>query len=179
MRVGNEGLMDDVIEPVQGNDDLCTPEWLLGTVRKMGPIALDPCSNPWSKVGARISYSLHNGQDGLKRDWFTGIIEGSLWLNPPYSKPGPWIDKLVSMSWLEGPTDRFALVKNDPSTKWFRRAMESAVARADFSRRIRFDGGKHNSGTLASTLFYWGPSPYLFCHLFAPHGDVFVLRWNR
>lgn len=39
------------------NDDLNTPEWILDLVRRMGPIGLDPCSNRWSTVGARPTYS--------------------------------------------------------------------------------------------------------------------------
>lgn len=157
------------------NDDLNTPEWILDIVRQMGPIGLDPCSNPWSTVGATVSYSLHDGQDGLAVRW---DHPGNLWCNPPYSKPKPWAIKIAHWSIWESTLTQhgFCLVKTAQSTAWWETLMEEASARVDFHKRITFEGGAHKSGMMDSTMFYFGPHPYLFCHLFAPHGEVRVYR---
>jgi len=41
---------------------------------------------PW--IPAKKSFDLII--DGLSQDW-----DGLVWCNPPYSKPGPWIDKFI------------------------------------------------------------------------------------
>jgi hypothetical protein len=51
---------------------------------------LDPCSPPEeSSVPAKQTYSLPF--DGLAAPW-----HGLVWMNPPYSRPAPWVAK-----WLE------------------------------------------------------------------------------
>lgn len=154
-----------------GNDDLQTPPWILDLVRSMGPIALDPCSNEWSTVGALTEWS----KDGLVQSW-TDVAHGvgSIWLNPPYSKPLMWC-QAAHASALFG-CIVFALVKNDPTTRWWKLLQVHSTARCDFGRRISFVGGKHKAGQMASSLWYAGPDPHLFAHTFAPFGEVRVYR---
>ena len=157
------------------NDSLCTPEWILERVRKVHPIGLDPCSNRWSKVGARVSVTKLYDADGLSVDWSTiGSGDESIWLNPPYSDPLPWCERFAKYC-----SDRipgFALVKNDPSTRWSAVLRQVRTAQCDFTKRVKFEGGAHATGMFASTLFYVGPSPFLFCHVFQDVGDVRVFR---
>lgn len=150
------------------NDSLCTPEWILERVRKVHPIGLDPASNPWSTVGARISYSLHRGEDGLSLPWEVEPHE-TIWINCPYSDPLPWCQEIATHG-----SSAFVLVKNDPSTRWSAYLRGARDAQCDFTKRIRFEGGAHATGMFASTLYYMGPSPYLFCHHFQDVGDVRV-----
>ena len=51
---------------------------------------LDPASCPreLSSVPARRIYTIED--DGLSQPW-----EGRVWLNPPYSKPAPWVDRFI------------------------------------------------------------------------------------
>ena len=51
---------------------------------------LDPASCPkeLSAVPARHIFTIED--DGLSQPW-----EGRVWLNPPYSKPAPWVDRFI------------------------------------------------------------------------------------
>ena len=51
---------------------------------------LDPasCSRELSAVPARRIYTVED--DGLSLPW-----EGRVWMNPPYSKPSPWVDRFI------------------------------------------------------------------------------------
>lgn len=69
-------------------DECYTPQYIfeaLGT-----EFDLDPCApSEGSLVPAKQRYSLPF--DGLNAPWF-----GLVWVNPPYSKPAPWVAK-----WLD------------------------------------------------------------------------------
>lgn len=87
---------------------------------------LDPCSPiEGSVVPAKQRYSLPF--DGLTAPWF-----GLVWMNPPYSKPGPWVDK-----WLEH-GNGLALVPMSKS-KWFDRLWNSEVAIVALQPGIKFN----------------------------------------
>ncbi len=70
-------------------DDQYTPSWLFDA---MGlHFDLDVCAPkggiPW--VPASKSYSIED--DALIQPW-----SGMVWMNPPYSKPSPWVDKFIA-----------------------------------------------------------------------------------
>lgn len=79
-----------------------TPRFVLDAVEKVfgGPIALDPCSNPESTVGAKVNYRLPE-TNGLKASWNYPTI----FVNPPYGR-----------SYLHEPCNNLvdALGKDDP-----------------------------------------------------------------
>lgn len=52
---------------------------------------LDPCSNPYSRVGAKHEFMLQNGRDGLVDSWFyvNGDDINDIFVNPPFGK-GWW-----------------------------------------------------------------------------------------
>lgn len=157
-------------------NDLCTPEVVLDRVRQMGPIALDPCSNPWSKVGADIALDGTEGRCGLAADWMKLAAGGLVFCNPPYGRGcmGPWSEKIATEA--QKGVEIIALVKGDWSTHWWRRLREHARAICYWHGRIRFEGGQHGSGNFASALFYFGARPTLFATVFAPVGDVRVIQ---
>ena len=86
-------------------DEYSTPKEILSPVRDAlgGRFDLDPASNGRAQgnVGAMEFYSRRPavgraGDDGLALAW-----RGVVWLNPPYSDPRPWVEKLV-MGWRIG-----------------------------------------------------------------------------
>ncbi len=100
-------------------DNWRTPPWLLELIFPDG-VYFDPCEeNP---EGLRTS-------EGLTSSWPTNI---PLFLNPPYSNPGPWLRKAAVHG---GPV--VCLVKSDHSTEWWQRyAPAFRVVR--IGQRLRF-----------------------------------------
>jgi hypothetical protein len=80
-------------------NDHRTPESVLEIIRAYAPIGLDPCSNPWSTVGARVELSKHRGDDGLAACWSAIIMDqgdtATVYVNPPYGAGLilPWVHK--------------------------------------------------------------------------------------
>lgn len=87
---------------VNDKDITLTP---LDLIEKLGEFDLDPCGITWHKT-AKTIFSLP--VDGLKSDWY-----GRVWLNPPYSSPAEWLEKLA----IHG--NGIALVLSSTGTKWF------------------------------------------------------------
>lgn len=89
--------------------DWCTQDSIVEGVHKAlgGPPALDPCSNPHSRVGALVSYTLERGNDGLIDPWNAPTT----FVNPPFGKG--WYkarpDGRRDYMW---PAERAALVSN-------------------------------------------------------------------
>lgn len=72
-----------------GSDDYYTPQWVFDKLALR--FDLDVCAPPggvaW--VPADRFYTVED--DGLSQPW-----EGRVWMNPPYSVPGPWIDRFIA-----------------------------------------------------------------------------------
>lgn len=79
----------------------------------IGPVDLDPCSNPRATVQAKKTFSLENNQDGLAMARYVGR-NTLTFINPPYG-PG------LVMQWVMAyrHTRFIYLVRNDTSTEWF------------------------------------------------------------
>jgi hypothetical protein len=80
------------------NDVWLTP---LEIIRALGEFDLDPCGEKYHPTAKTIFT-----EKGLEQDWF-----GRIWLNPPYSEVGKWLDKLKSNIGI-------ALVFARLDTKW-------------------------------------------------------------
>ena len=147
------------------SDDWCTPKWLC---ELLGEFDLDPCGNERSRVhatrdcGPWRAKSWPGGPanqiDGLTYDW----QDCSVFCNPPYSNVMPWAQKLAAH---EGPW--CALLKLDPSTKWWATLMSANPTFAPFKKRIKFEGEPNMTANFPSVLVYraWEPSKALREHL--------------
>jgi hypothetical protein len=143
------------------SDSWCTPEWLC---EELGEFGLDPCSNDASHVKAPHTWALPVF-DGIKLSWL-GL--GSVFVNPPYSAPLPWCTKLASH---RGPW--CALLKLDPTTKWYAVLAEAGASIAPFRKRIAFERADKPplTANFPSMLAWgggWQPSSALAARLWMP-----------
>ncbi len=97
------------------SDDYYTPKWLFDLMALEFDIdvAAPEHGIPW--IPAKIHFSQIN--DGLSKDWGGGLI----WMNPPFSKPGPWFDKFIE----NGNGVALAVVSR---SKWFHKIWACADA---------------------------------------------------
>ncbi len=150
------------------DSDFNTPPWFLDHVRRLGPIGLDPCSNPTSMVRAKTTYDITT--NGLLQSWRG---HGLVFMNPPHSLSPmniePWIAKLRA-EFLDGerphrwdtPRDSFVgLVPAKTGPEWFHAITPHVTARCFLKGRIKFwQYGVEQSGAgkFDSLVLYIGPA---------------------
>ena len=134
MRHGSESeLFLEGFEPPSREwttDDWYTPPDVVSWAELvLGGIDCDPAWSPNSHVKPRIL-----GIDGAKHDGLQQLWPGSVWCNPPYSDPRPWIERCCSRRGNR----TLLLLKFDPSTKAWSMLWDHADAVVTFSSRLRF-----------------------------------------
>ena len=100
------------------NDNQKTPEWILDIFKGW----FDPCPSEYKR-------------DGLKIRW-----RDRTYVNPPYSKPKPWIVKAIEEN-KKGKIIAM-LLPVDTSTEWFRMLVEAKAHILLPNERLRFNGSK-------------------------------------
>ncbi len=127
----------------------------------------DPAWHPRSFSTAALTYTRR--QNGLAAPWY-----GRVWLNPPWSDPGPWIDRLLAhvrqLPIAPGlHPEGMLCVRNDPSTAWWADAWRWADAVAFLSERTRYwmldEAAKLvecGVPSFTSVVFYYGPNAAAF-----------------
>ncbi len=90
-------------------------------------------------IPAKISY--HLDQDGLKQPW-----NGLVWMNPPFSKPAPWVERFIAHN------NGVALCVVSKS-KWFNALWNAADAIVPFPRNWKFERPDGNKKTISFQSF--------------------------
>lgn len=181
----------------EDRDDQHTPQWLLDLVAELWPggIDVDPCWSAGSLVRAAATYDGSTPeQDGLAQPWAGQRV----WCNPPYSRPGPWADRMAKHAVSSGGAEGLLLVNTTTTTKWWRRwrpapgqrsatwskQREAAVSReaagiraarvAFFNRRISFlkNGVARTQNRFDQKILYWGHQGQAFAEIFGRHAWV-------
>lgn len=114
-----------------------TPAPFLERLYRMGPVALDPCSNPASIVVARKTYCGPDvdGKDGLALPWVRG--GGLNFVNPPYGRElFPWTAKMASEAQVGA--EVVGLLPAATGPKWFHRNVATATALLFVEGRYQF-----------------------------------------
>ena len=128
------------------SDEWYTPESLFNQLGLV--FDLDVASPIGNKghVPADRKYTIED--DGLAQPWI-----GRVWMNPPYSKPSPWIDK-----WLEH-GNGIALLPMAKS-KWFNKMIESQAKFIVLPSTFKFESPENKALSLmmGSTLWALGES---------------------
>jgi hypothetical protein len=145
-------------------------------IKVLGAIDVDPCSN--SKINPNVPAKHHYTVDdnSLVMEWV-----GTHFLNPPYSNPHPFLERLVNGFKLGDIPEAIALLKSGTQhNKGTGRLIEehaSAICQwgAGKNRRIGFinqNGEQKMSADFDCILVYFGKNWTRFYHTFEPYGHV-------
>jgi hypothetical protein len=103
-------------------------------------------ASPIEQVHVPAKYKYTINDDGLTQPWF-----GTVWMNPPYSKPSPWVDKWLYHAY------GIALLPMAKS-RWFNHLMNSDAKFVLLPSNFKFESpeGKPLSLMMGSTLWAIG-----------------------
>jgi len=147
-------------------DEWYTPPRYLALGRAvLGGIDLDPASSPKAQRTVQAGRYYTRADDGLAQRW-----AGRVWLNPPYSAPGVWTERLISEYEAGHVTAAILLVYNATDTTWFQPLWNYPIC---FKRgRIQFHNRPGRSNTRGSCFVYFGPHVERFSEVFGEIGAV-------
>src|SRR5579859_7088249 len=163
---------------IADNKDWGTPKKYVDAVRECfgGTIDLDPCSNGYSIVHARVEYALPK-HDGLRESWNFPTV----YVNPPYGidrKRGKtikdWLKKCEEAHRVHG-AEVLALVPVATNTgHWKKYIYGRAIAICFlYDTRLRFlENGKDTGkgAPMSCAMVYWGQDFGRFSEVFMPYG---------
>jgi phage N-6-adenine-methyltransferase len=159
-----------VVRKKKSSDCWYTPPYILElVVQVLREIDLDPCADDGKHISCKRHYTKED--DGLIREW-----EGRVFMNPPYSQPGVWMEKLQAEIKLERVTEAIALVPAATDTQWLSPVLKSQPV-CFWTGRIKFlseDYQPRNSARQSHVLVYWGLRKERFREVFEPHGVVYL-----
>ena len=129
---------------LESSDEHYTPKVLFDTLNLT--FGTDVCAPkggvPWIPA---INYYCKE-RDGLSNDWF-----GLVWMNPPFSKPAPWVDRFIEHN------NGIALCVVSKSI-WFNKLWNAADGIVPFPRTWKFErpDGSKKTISFQSFLFSLG-----------------------
>ena len=126
------------------SDEWYTPESLFNQLGLHFDLDVASPIDNKSHVPANRKYTI--ADDGLAQPW-----EGRVWMNPPYSKPSPWVTK-----WLEH-GNGLALLPMAKS-RWFNNLMQTDARFVLLPSTFKFNSpeGRPISLMMGSTLWAFG-----------------------
>lgn len=136
------------------NDLWATPQYIFDWLNEEFHFEMDAAAN---ENNYKCNFFINEAMNALIRNW--SIYARSIWLNPPYSNPYPWVKKAYEES-LKGGTI-VCLLPADISTKWFH---EWVIGKAEIrliQGRINFDNptpGKYSAPKFGSMIAVYGPN---------------------
>ncbi len=160
----------DPFAKIHGNEiiEWYTPEKYICSARKaMGSIDLDPATSEHAQKTVRAKKFFTVEDDCFEHEW-----AGSIWLNPPFNKPSPFIERLVEACWSG--SQAILLTNNNTDTKWWQLAASNSSAVCFTDHRIKFYNihGDESSPTNGQTFFFLGSDAAAFTDEFKQHGLI-------
>lgn len=164
--------------------DWCTPKKYVNAVKRVfgGRIALDPCSNEWSIVGADTEYSLPE-HDGLTDSWDFPTI----YVNPPYGADKErrttikhWLYRCAHAHKYYG-AEVIALVPVATNTSHWKEYVWGRATAVCFlyDTRLKFlvEGKDEGKGApMSCAMIYWNKNTDVFLEVFNEFGAVVDVR---
>jgi phage N-6-adenine-methyltransferase len=154
-------------KPKDDTDEWYTdPETCARVRAALDGIELDPASCATAQRNVKASRFYTKKQNGLAQSWRAR----SVFLQPPYSNPAPWVAKLLAALRSGAITDAVVLVNNDTDTDWCQALLQAAKAvvfpRGRFSF-LRPDGTRGAGNRQGQIVFHLGRNPKRFLAAFA------------
>lgn len=158
-------------EANKDKDRYCTPRPIRRKlIQQFGGLPdLDPCWDPNALQLGRVQYDIRQGHDGLRLPWF-----GSVFCNPPYSNPGPWLQR-AAMYARYGLAETVALVNVATATNyWAQWVWPQAAAIRFLTGRVDFlyEGVPVKGNRHEQVLIYYGPRPERFWRTWGYHSNL-------
>jgi len=137
---------------MKNTDELETPPWLFKQLDRVFHFDIDACASPANYLCPHFYTKEISFLDA-------DIAEGlTVWMNPPYSNPGPFLDRSFVLSSMGVTT--VALIKGDPSTRWWQYTVENKATLKWIPKRIRFylngEPTKFPASFPSILAIYWG-----------------------
>ena len=129
----------DGLVKVAKSDDYYTPKWIFDQLDINFDLDVAAPEGGVDWLPAKRHYSILD--DGLQQDW-----QGIIWMNPPYSKPTPWVDKFLAHK------NGIALLPFMKS-KWFERMWNEAEAIIPLPTNLKFNHAEMGSRPIYSPCF--------------------------
>jgi DNA N-6-adenine-methyltransferase (Dam). len=139
------------------NDLWETPQYIFDWLDKEFHFDLDAACND-TNCKCQCGFMNNRGFDALKENWHRPSSPRSyrsVYLNPPYSDPYPWVKKAYEES-RKGCTV-VCLLPADISTKWFHEWVIGKAELRFIQGRISFDGAKKGAPKFGSMIAIYGP----------------------
>lgn len=170
-------------QPVSVTKHWCTPQKYVDAVTEVfgGTIDLDPCSNEYSTVNARVEYRLPK-HDGLRDSWDYQRI----YVNPPYGRDkehgttiANWFSRIDDAA--RHGSEIMALVPVATNTAHWKDHVYPVAAAVCFlyDTRLHFviNGNEDTKGApMSCAMIYYGDRPQDFGRVFGRYGAVVFLN---
>lgn len=110
-----------------------TPPGVIAALQaEFGQFDLDPCCRAET---AKAPTFYTEADDGLSKPWF-----GSVFLNPPYSKPAPWLEKAIQETSSGSARLVVALLPVRTDTRWFHSLVKDQAQIKFIQGRVKWLG---------------------------------------
>jgi site-specific DNA-methyltransferase (adenine-specific) len=139
--------MNPVHFSTRKKDDWGTPNWVYDSLDAEFDITLDVCAD---STNAKCAHFFSREVDGLSQDWG----QNRCWMNPPYSKLRPWLEKAY-LSSLAGATVVCLIPARTDTRAWHLFCSQAYEIRL-IKGRIRFVGAT-NSAPFPSAIVVFKP----------------------
>lgn len=152
------------------SDDWYSPPQIVDPARfVLGGIDFDPASCAVAQMAVRAERWCGLPLDGLAQPW-----AGRTWLNPPYSNPAAWVERLITEHQAGTVPAAMLLVPLAGSPAWASAAWAARTSACLFRYRLQFwhPARSPKGYDRDNVLFYFGPEPDLFRAVFANHGAI-------
>lgn len=111
------------------SDELFTPKWIFDALNCTFDLDVASSYNQYVQVPTKARFTIED--NALVQDWY-----GLIWMNPPFSKVTPWINK-----WIDH-ANGFCLVPLSSNGKWVNKLWESDAVLTYLPPNMAFIGGR-------------------------------------